>query len=661
MILDEIVLHDFGVYGGRQKIELTPTSKEQPIILFGGLNGGGKTTLLDALQLCFFGNVAKCAGRGDLNYDEYLRRSVHHGALAPEAAVEVAFRHTIDGQVQNWRLTRSWTAGETVRERFQVIRNDRLDKAASEQWSAQVEDFIPVRIAHLFLFDGEKVEGYADLAQAPGLIQTAIQNLLGLDVVERLGADLLSIERRKKSELKTPEEAEVLTALREDIRRLVVDRGRLVRDRASAVNEIDRLNRNLSAVEQRYEREGGSLYEDRGRLEAELAVAERGHEAIRRSLRELAGGIAPLNLVLGLLGDVAERSTIEERARRSEQTAEVVAEEHAALLALPEIKGLPDDARQHIHDYARERLSALRAAAGEPRNLNLDGAAAASLASLLGGDLKDSRVELADLLEQESQLRESVEHLRTLLGAVPSHSAVADLILQRESARDLLKLAEYEQARRESEIGRLDRELESSREREARLLEITARVSFEREDVSRIITHSSKVRSTLQKFRVAVVHRHVARIETFVLDSFRQLIHRPTLVSGLRIDPVTFAVELTGPQNRVLTAERLSAGERQLLAIALLWGLARASGRPLPTVIDTPLGRLDSHHRSRLVSRYFPHASHQVMLLSTDEEITRHYYKALKPSIGRSYRLRYCESDARTVVEPGYFAGEGAH
>jgi DNA sulfur modification protein DndD len=167
MILDEIVLHDFGVYGGRQKIELTPTAADKPVILFGGLNGGGKTTLLDALQLCFFGNIAQCAGRADLAYDEYLRRSVHHGAAAPEAAVEVAFRHTVGGEVQNWRLTRSWTAGDSVRERFQVIRNDRLDRAASEQWSAQVEDFIPARIAHLFLFDGEKVEGYADLNRPP--------------------------------------------------------------------------------------------------------------------------------------------------------------------------------------------------------------------------------------------------------------------------------------------------------------------------------------------------------------------------------------------------------------------------------------------------------------------------------------------------------------
>lgn len=659
MILDEITLHDFGVYGGRQKIELTPVSREQPIILFGGLNGGGKTTLLDALQLCFFGNVAKCAGRGDLNYDEYLRRSVHHGALAPEASVEVAFRHTVDGEVQNWRLTRSWIAGDHVRERFQVIRNDRLDKAASEQWSAQVEDFIPARIAHLFLFDGEKVEGYADLAQAPGLIRTAIQNLLGLDVVERLTADLSAIERRKKSELKSPEESQVLSALREDIRRLVTDRGGLVRERASALIEIDRLQRDLADLERRYEREGGSLYEDRGRLEAELAVAERGQDAIRRSLREMSAGAAPLNLVAGLLGDIAKRAAAEERSRRSEQTADVVADEHAALLSLPAIQGLSDAARAQIQDHAEARLSALRDAAASPRYLNLDGATTATLSGLLGGDLAEAHGEVADLLRQDAQVAETVEHLKSLLGAVPSQAAVADLIAQRELAKDALKLVEYEQARREADIARFDRELDTARERETRLLEATAHEHFEREDISRLLTHSAKVRSTLEGFRGAVVNRHVARIESFVLDSFRQLIRKPTLVTGLRIDPVNFTVELTGPQNRTLTAERLSAGERQLLAIALLWGLAKASGRPLPTVIDTPLGRLDSEHRARLVSRYFPHASHQVMLLSTDEEITRSYYKTLKPSVGRSYRLRYDDREARTVVEPGYFASEG--
>ena len=162
------------------------------------------------------------------------------------------------------------------------------------------------------------------------------------------------------------------------------------------------------------------------------------------------------------------------------------------------------------------------------------------------------------------------------------------------------------------------------------------------------------------RMRDAVIRRHLARIEALVLDSFQQLLRKKTLVASLRIDPESFQLALTGRDGNPLPPDRLSAGERQLLATSVLWGLARASGRPLPTVIDTPLGRLDSSHRRRLVTHYFPLASHQVILLSTDEEIAGGYFEALKPYIGRVYHLKFDEERATTSVEPGYFS-EPAH
>jgi DNA sulfur modification protein DndD len=76
--------------------------------------------------------------------------------------------------------------------------------------------------------------------------------------------------------------------------------------------------------------------------------------------------------------------------------------------------------------------------------------------------------------------------------------------------------------------------------------------------------------------------------------------------------------------------------------------------------IDTPLGRLDSVHRRHLVERYLPFASHQVLLFSTDEEISGEYLNLLRPWIGLTYQLEYDDAAGRTKVEKGYFQARRA-
>ena len=92
-----------------------------------------------------------------------------------------------------------------------------------------------------------------------------------------------------------------------------------------------------------------------------------------------------------------------------------------------------------------------------------------------------------------------------------------------------------------------------------------------------------------------------------------------------------------------------------MLAIALLWGLAQASGQPLPVVIDTPLGRLDSSHRAHLIERYFPNASHQVLLLSTDTEIDDPACKRLEITLVTPTGLTTIQCRTATTVRHGYF------
>ena len=659
MILDELVLHDFGIYGGRQTLTLTPAAPDRPIVLVGGLNGGGKTTILEALQLCLFGSAAPSAHRTPGGYLEHLRRRIHRAPGVRASAIELAFRHTSNGVEQSYRVLRSWSVdGATCRETFEVLRDGRVDQLATENWAEQVEEFMPSRIASLFLFDGEKVEAYADPSEAPALVATAVHNLLGLDVIERLTADLVTLERRKRAQAGgTAASAEIddvqarLAALRE--RRLS-----LHTSFAQGNDALDRATRELRRVEEQFRREGGELYERRAELEVNAAAWDRQVAALEADAREFASGAAPLLMVTELLRAVGARDLLERETGLSAQLATVLAQEHEALLGLPQIAALPAADLAQVGASLSDRRARHADLGCRPIHLRLSDDGRLALDGLRSGidDLRDRAVNVVGKIREASL--EASEAWRSL-DAVPTAEALAQVQAYRGERRAEVERLTGARSAIEAEMAAVDRDVAQLQEREARLAESEAVERFRQQDVDRMLEHSNRVRSTLLRFREAVVARHVSRIEEFVLDSFRRLSRKLELVSGLRIDPVSYAFTLTGADGRELAPDQLSAGERQLLAVAMLWGMAKASGRPLPTVIDTPLGRLDSEHRSRLVERYFPFASHQVILLSTDEEISGRYHDALAPWIGRSYHLTYDGGERRAIVEDGYLGTGG--
>jgi len=152
-----------------------------------------------------------------------------------------------------------------------------------------------------------------------------------------------------------------------------------------------------------------------------------------------------------------------------------------------------------------------------------------------------------------------------------------------------------------------------------------------------------------------MLESRLGTLERYIADSLSALMSKQRLVEHVRIDPDSFELSLLTHAGASLAPDRLSAGERQMLAVSILWGLARASGRRLPVVVDTPMGRLDSEHRLRLVDRYLPTASHQVIVLSTDEELDAGLFGRMRPNLGRSYLLKYDEDRRCSSVHPGYF------
>src|SRR5437588_6864474 len=110
MILEQLRLRDFGLFRGSQVFDLTPgrrNGKRRPIVLFGGVNGGGKTTLFDAIQLALYGVRARCSKRSNLAYEDFLLQSIHLGTdPAQGAGVWLSFRYAADGGEQVYEVRR---------------------------------------------------------------------------------------------------------------------------------------------------------------------------------------------------------------------------------------------------------------------------------------------------------------------------------------------------------------------------------------------------------------------------------------------------------------------------------------------------------------------------------------------------------------------------
>lgn len=262
---------------------------------------------------------------------------------------------------------------------------------------------------------------------------------------------------------------------------------------------------------------------------------------------------------------------------------------------------------------------------------------------------------MRELLSRRESVHEQLEQAERVVVAIPDAESLEPLLQERNAAHELSlrAAARLAQAEEQLESQRAERHRREASYESA--LTKAAEAGLSADDDRRVIEHVDRVVATLERLREAAVARHLAGISQLVFEALGRLQRKSDLITGVTIDPKTHTVSLEGADGRALQAAMLSAGERQLLAVALLWGLARASGQPLPVVVDTPLGRLDSAHRKHLLTRYFPHASHQVVLLSTDTEIDAEAYRLLKPHIGRSYQLHFDTTKNATSVTPGYF------
>lgn len=660
MILDKLILRNFGLFGGEQVFELAPVcsrGKQLPITLVGGINGGGKTTLLDAVQLVLYGNRARCSKRSEKPYEQFLRESIHHGASRTEgAAVQLSFRYVSDNREHCYEVSRSWSdSGGRVRERVQVSKDDALDGWMSDNWSQLVEELIPHGIAQLCFFDAEKIRFLAEDETSTQALGDAIKSLLGLDLAERLIADAIVLEGRiAKRACKSPELQQLqswedeFNSKQSEIDRVVQEIGTLENPRLAAQDR-------LRSVEEQFARMGGGHWEHRTSLKRRQSELEGARNDSEQELVDLAATDLPLVLIAGLVDDVAKQADRERLQSDRDIVTRLLKERDQELLAFLKTCRVTAKLRTAVAEFLESDLGNRSGSEEVDRRLRLSDAGQRLLDHLRLDGFAVKQNAAKGLLDRLNVARLELEEVQRSIAAAPQEDTLRGIA-------ELLKSASTELALLEQRLGKLERQLVSLRaERDVLQKQIQAirrkliDEEIRSEEDARLASLVKRTQERMKDFLRLATTRKISRLSEFITESFRYLLRKQTLIQRVSIDPETFAITLHDDTGRSVAKERLSEGEKQIFAVSVLWGLSRASARPLPTIIDTPMARLDAKHRDQLVERYFPHASHQVIVLSTDTEVERRYFQALQPHIARAYHLNYDEMQKITVAERGYF------
>ncbi|MFB7754000.1 DNA sulfur modification protein DndD, partial [Streptomyces sp. NPDC056121] len=586
------------------------------------------------------------------------------------SAITLEFTILTGGHEHYYRVVRSWhTSGKTLKEFLNVYideaygeraRADRtvqpegkFNRLLSEGWADHVESLLPLEIASLAFFDGEKIESLADPERAASVIESAVHSLLGVSTVQQLRNDLLALQRRQKL---SDEEQHLL----DNIRAQEAERDAVLsaydvahQNLGQSRTELAKAQRKLDSLESAFEKEGGHLFTRRLELENDKKQIVAQRAQVRGELTQLAAGPLPLLFVAPLLKELREQAAREQGAQQSAQVLEVLKQRDMWLVDL-----LPETARTDVLKQLEADRAGRAAKTELGVNLHLPHDAQAQL-TVLDELMERDAARCAQLLKAAEELTDQLDQLDRQLAAVPAQHKVEALQHARE---EQILDVDRAQAACDRAATSLE-ELKRRREYVTTLLERAhnefVRTKVKAEEVERIIKYSEKARGTLERFGTALLGRHISRLEVAVLQSFKALMRKQGLVHDLRIDTDKFTLTLADADGEPIDPARLSAGERQLLAVSLLWGLMRVAGNRLPSVIDTPLGRLDSRHREHLVDRYFPHASDQVLLLSTDEEIDEYLLGRMKKSVAHTYTLVHDDTEFTTSVVEGYWWNEG--
>ena len=643
MIIKRLVLHNFGVYAETNEFQF---KGKNPIVLIGGLNGRGKTTFLNAILLSLYGANSFAYKESKYNtFGQYLKSYVNTADGTNESYIEIEF--VIDKVSKDRYIVRREWDGNKIRisDKVTVLKNNEYDAFLTENWDMYIESIIPSALSNFFFFDGEQI---ADLAtdETNDQIKESIKYLLGINVIDTLQKDVGRVNNNVRKTLGAKLNQKEANRLKNNLDKATENVENLTNKIAATTKELELLKQELEELENAYRVNGGEAYESEANQREKKTELQSEISQLNQNLAELAGGILPLALLPNLIDAIDINSRKETRAEVDRIAVEQI-KEYAEMYPT-------DESINSFIDFIVQKSKESVVSSRYGLSQNARYGVSQLNASLIDEAVKNAKKTLMEKTSKQKKLDEIENYLSLDIDG----SKIGKIAAQKKNKEiEISKAEESIRIMQEEQKTMHGTQMKAGAEYN-RFIEKELEVMGTSEDSERILKYTALMDHVFEKYKIKLQEKKLSGLASTITACYKKLANKGNLIDKVEIDSVTLNFYYFDKYGLEVNKASLSAGEKQLMVVCILWGLAICSKKKLPVIIDTPLGRMDSNHRSALIKKYFPKASEQTIILSTDTEIDRNYYEMMKPNIGDEFTLIYDDEAGSTSIHHGYLFGE---
>lgn len=665
MKIRSVTLCNFKNFRGEHKIDMTPNTndKQNNIILIGGFNGSGKTTIVDSIRLCIFGGRFSDSILSKENYHNYLLLAKNKSSVKDNAnRFFIQIEIDIDDAYPTYSITlkREWefNNGKVDKENFTIYRDGvPLEIIPRDYWEDYIISLIPPYVSKYFFFDGERVRELASGNKAEEILKESIRDLIGLKLYETLDTDLDSlISKIKRRNISRSELQEKIIENENEISIINKEIDRIENDIDLKSHKVSRLYNLRKDIENDLRRRAGAFARERKKNENTLLRLEKELDELNNKIGQICSEILPFVIASDVCSNLLNQIKKERRLKELTASKHILKEANQKFMKKVESskkltnlsKSQLNTIKTEINNIFSEMFEEINNKSQEITIHDLTSAEMDFIEDFLNKTEECVKTELSETLRLREKNILQAKKLKDKLKQVPDECFVKEYVEELTSMRIRTKLME-------KDINTLKNKSQLLKEKrmkiEGTIRELEDKILCIEED-TRKIDISMKIKDSIKEFIDVIISSEIEELEKIITSMYCKLANKDDMIKKIKIDHKTFTTTLIDFDDRVVDKDNISTGEKEIYALSVLWGLSRISNRKLPLIIDSPLAKLDKNHVEKITKNFFPNAGDQLIILSHDREIDQGLYRKLKPYINKAYTLSLSEVNK---INKGYF------